>query len=137
MNNITAKKKLSQMQIEELHRCKYMPDGDMAYWDKMSEFYSDEPEILELIDFEKQYLVSLNAIPYEYPCHWKTERCYLDTVKEFNKIVGYESEEQPPVGFEDCLLEQIAAKFGIDIDINGDGITSFEKYRNKGKGGNR
>lgn len=143
-------RQLTQEQVEELRGFKYKQDGDMLYWDKMAEFYSDVPDILERIEFEKGYLESLRAIPYTYASHWKTERMYLDTVDEFNRMVGYEPEDDGEdgdnngagsgKGYKDCLLEEIAAKFGIDIDINGDGMTSFEKYRNgkdkgrKGKG---
>ena len=123
--------KLTHEQIVELQSFKYKPNGDMLYWDKMAEFYKDDPNILKRIEFEKSYLESLIAIPLSYASHWKTEKAYLETVDDFNTLVGYTPEEKDEQQFEDCLLEEIAAKFGIDIDINGDGITSFEKYKNK------
>ena len=87
--------------------------------------------MLKRIEFERNYLLSVESIPYEFASHWKTQKAYLDTVDEFNKLVGYTPEEKPEPEFEHCLLEEIAAKFGIDIDINGDGMTSFEKYKSK------
>lgn len=126
MEKLNVTRKLTEAEVAELRTYKYKPGGDRLYWDRMAEIYADEPTVLERIEFEKQYLDSLDAIPYEYPCHWKTQKCYLDTVNDFNEAVGYTPEEKPEV--EDCLLEEIAAKFGIDIDINKDGITSLEKY---------
>ena len=124
-------KQLTQEQVAELRQFKYKPNGDKLYWDKMAEFYADDKEVLERIEFEKSYLESLEAIPYEWASHWKTQKAYLDTVDDFNKMVGYTPEVKTEPEFQDCLLEEIAAKFGIDIDINGDGMTSFEKYRNR------
>lgn len=129
MDKLEVSRKLTEAQVEELRKCKYEVDGDMLFWDKMAEYYSDSPDVLERIEFEKSYLLSVRSIPCEYPCHWKTQNCYLDTVKDFNNAVGYT--DKGPEPFEDNLFEKIAAKFGIDIDINGDGMTSLEKYGNK------
>lgn len=127
MKMFLVERKLTKEQVQELRECKGKAGGDMLFWEKMERFYADCPEVMERIEFEKNYLLSLDAIPYTYPCYWKTQKTYLATVEEFCESVGYEMEKEE--GYEDCLLEEIAAKFGIDIDINGDGITSFEKYR--------
>lgn len=127
-------KKLTDDQVLALRECKHVLNGDMLFWDKMAEFYADDPEVLERIAFEKKYLECLNAIPYSYNAYWKTRQTYFDTVDAFNAMVGYTGSTEHKKEFEDCLLEQIAATFGLDIDINGDGVTSFEKYRKKNNG---
>lgn len=124
-------RQLTPEEVKELRSYKYKANGDMLYWDRLAEIYKDDAEILKRIEFQKGYLESLKAIPLAYACHWKTERTYLDTVDDFNAMVGYTPEEKDEPEFKDCLLEEIAAKFGIDIDINGDGMTSFEKYKNR------
>lgn len=124
-------RKLTENEVRELRECKCKPNGDKLFWDKIAEFYKNDPKVLKRIEFEKQYLLSVEAIPYEFASHWKTEKEYLKTVDDFYEMVGYTQLKENAKDFEDCLLEEIAAKFGIDIDINGDGMTSFEKYRNK------
>lgn len=127
--NMSKVKQLTEAQVKELRQFKNKPNGDMLYWDRLAEIYADDADMIERINFEKSYLESVRAIPLSYASHWKTEKAYLDTVDDFNKMVGYTSEPESEPEFKDCLLEEIAAKFGIDIDINGDGMTSFEKYR--------
>lgn len=115
-------RKLTNQQIDELKVL-----NGIQFWDKMAEFYQDDEEVSRKIEFEKSYLSSSEAIPTGYPCYWKTQKTYMDTVKDFCEMVGFPVEEEPE--FEDCFLEKAAAKLGIDVDINGDGITSFEKYK--------
>lgn len=126
-------RKLTEEEVLELRKCKHILNGDMIFWEKMAGFYKDDPEALERIDFEKKYLQCLNAIPYSYNAHWKTQKTYFATVDEFNALAGYTGAGEHKKEYENCLLEEIAAKFGIDIDINGDGVTSFEKYRREKK----
>lgn len=119
-------KKLNEDEIKELQACAHMPNGDEIYWDKCAEFYEGDKEASERISFMKGYLLSVKSIPLGYSSRMKTEKAYRDLVDEFNKEIGYVPEKEE---FEDNLLEKIAAKFGINIDINGDGLTSFDKYR--------
>lgn len=121
--------KLTPEENSELRRFKYVENGDELYWQRLSEIYKDEPEVIEKIKFFEGYLYSVKSIPFNYGSYQKTLNSYLSSVDKFNKEIGYvsESDEKPP--YEDNLLEKIAEKLGINIDINGDGYTSFDKYR--------
>lgn len=123
-------RKLTEDEVKVLRAFKYQPDGDIKYWDKMAYFYSDDSETLKRIEFERRYAESVHSIPLMYGSYDKTRKQYLATVDEFNAECGYTPEpKNAPI--PDNLMEKIAARFGIDIDIDGDGITSFEHYRNK------
>lgn len=119
-------RKLTENEIKDLRQYKNKPDGDMLYWEHLDKIYKDDKDALSKIQFLKQYLLGVKSIPFGYASRDKTERTYMDAVDAFNAEIGYTPEED---NTEDCLLEEIAARFGIDIDINGDGKTSFEKYR--------
>ena len=124
-------RKLTESEVAELRTFKYKPNGDELYWDRMAEFYADDPETLEEIDYEKQLLLSVRQVPLGYQHYSGCIKMYLDSVDAFNEKVGYTPE--PEKEYPEVLMEKIAAKFGIDIDINGDGITSFEAYRKNKK----
>ena len=121
-------RKLTEEEVKELRTYKTKDNGEELYWDRLAEIYSDDIEALDRIHFEKRYLYSLKCIPVSYQSYGKTLKAYLASVDEFNKEIGYtdapRSAEAP-----DNFLEMIAARFGLDVDINGDGFTSFDKYK--------
>lgn len=122
-------RKLTEEEVNELRAFKYEENGDELYWNKLAEIYSDDQDALEKIHFMKNYLLSVRAIPLTFQSHDKTVRTYLESVDAFNSEIGYTPEPHDQV-MVDNFLEKIAAKFGINIDINGDGITSFDRYGN-------
>lgn len=121
-------RKLNEKEIEILKGIEKESGYDLPFWDKMAEIYQNDDGVLKRIKFEEDYCRSVKAIPVGYNCHWKTQRTYMDTVEQFCIEAGYPNAEEVEE-FEDSILEKIAERFGIDIDINGDGMTSFEKYR--------
>lgn len=123
-------KKLTEDEVKVLRGFRNQPDGDIKYWDKMADFYADDPDTLKRIEFERKFAESIHCIPLGYGSYDKTRQQYLDTVDEFNKEAGYTPEPKEEL-VPDNLMEKLAARFGIDIDVDGDGITSFEHYKNK------
>lgn len=81
---------LSERQIEELQSFKGVPNGRMKYFDRLSEIYEGDEEILKDINDCKEILESLPWIE-SYPAAQKSLKMYYEYVDALNKKIGYHS----------------------------------------------
>lgn len=81
---------LSERQIEELQSFKGVTNGRMKYFDRLSEIYEGDEEILHDIKECKDILGSLPWVE-SYPAAQKCLEMYCEYVDALNKKIGYHS----------------------------------------------
>ncbi len=122
-------RQLTPEEVLVLEQFKNVPDGDLKFWDKIAEFYADDTEALKRIEFERKFLLSVRMIALGFGSFDKTRQEYLDSVDEFLSAVGYPIAKKEAAEPAENILEKIFAAVGIDVDVDGDGVTSFQHYK--------